>query len=258
MIGAYFVVGDRAVLFLVLKVKGKRNLSSAGAWCVLSITAALIAIDAVAASRKMFLRLLFNVEICASHALDQYCLNVLRGEDSSGFGASADIGCALFVGSHAEILQWLEEIVLSLIGLGVFSVGRALGTQGSVRESDGGARGRPKRREKSYGSVFVIGIALLVALSLWAYLGRQLYASSVEERSGTLLPSRLQQGQNAPTMKRTRSLRRTPSIKELSKKLAACPGESGKDGELGKKLKGAGEPKRRRAYSQVPRGRSGS
>ena len=27
----------------------------------------------------------------------------------------------------------------------------------------------PKEEKKSYGSVFVIGIALLVALSLWAY-----------------------------------------------------------------------------------------
>ena len=62
-------------------------------------------------------------QIYSSHSLDQY-LNVLRCEDSPGFGARR-YGLSLFVGITKNS-SMAEEIVLALIGLGVFSLGRVL------------------------------------------------------------------------------------------------------------------------------------
>ena len=85
VIGGYFVVDDRCCsIFLCSRSKAK-NLSSAGAWCVFRSPRRSIALM-LSLPAKMALAAAVQRQIRASHALDQY-LNVLRGEDSPGFGA---------------------------------------------------------------------------------------------------------------------------------------------------------------------------
>ena len=93
----------------------------------------------------------------------------------------------------------------------------------------------PKEEKKSYGSVFVIGIALLVALSIWAYVDDNFTRRPwkvVQARFYRLDYSRAQAAYDEEDKK----LRDDAKYQELAKKLAAYQ-SSLAGGELGKKLK---------------------
>ena len=93
----------------------------------------------------------------------------------------------------------------------------------------------PKEEKKSYGSVFVIGIALLVALSLWAYWDDNFTRrpwKSVQAYFYRLDYSKAQAAYDEEDKK----LKEDAKYQELSKKLAAYQASLA-GGELGKKLK---------------------
>ena len=93
----------------------------------------------------------------------------------------------------------------------------------------------PKEEKKSYGSVFVIGIALLVALSLWAYWDDNFTRrpwKAVQAHFYRLDYSKAQAAYDEEDKK----LKEDAKYQELSKKLAAYQASLA-GGELGKKLK---------------------
>src|SRR5258708_635031 len=93
----------------------------------------------------------------------------------------------------------------------------------------------PKEEKKSYGSVFVIGIALLVALSLWAYWDDNFTRrpwKGVQAQFHRLDYSKAQAAYDEEDKK----LKEDAKYQELSKKLAAYQASLA-GGELGKKLK---------------------
>ena len=93
----------------------------------------------------------------------------------------------------------------------------------------------PKEEKKSYGSVFVIGIALLVALSLWAYWDDNFTRrpwKGVQAYFYRLDYSKAQAAYDEEDKK----LKEDAKYQELSKKLAAYQASLA-GGELGKKLK---------------------
>jgi hypothetical protein len=92
-----------------------------------------------------------------------------------------------------------------------------------------------KEEKKSYGSVFVIGIALLVALSFWAFWDDNFTRrpwKSVQAQFYRLDYNRAK----AAYEEEDKKLQADPNYQELSKKLAAFH-ESLEDGELGEKLR---------------------
>ena len=92
-----------------------------------------------------------------------------------------------------------------------------------------------KEEKKSYGSVFVIGIALLVALSLWAYWDDNFTRrpwKAVQAHFYRLDYSKAQAAYDEEDKK----LKEDAKYQELSKKLAAYQASLA-GGELGKKLK---------------------
>src|SRR6267142_348906 len=93
----------------------------------------------------------------------------------------------------------------------------------------------PKEEKKSYGSVFVIGIALLVALSLWAYWDDNFTRrpwKGVQAHFYRLDYSKAQAAYDEEDKK----LKEDAKYQELSKKLTAYQASLA-GGELGKKLK---------------------
>jgi len=120
VIGAYFVFGLIAFYYWVLKVKGREFLDR---WGMVRFTlTAVIFVLMLSLPAKMFLRLVFNVKY-TSYSLDQYLMfYVAKILQALGL---ADVGYALLTGIMKNS-SMAEEIVLALIGLGVFSLGRAL------------------------------------------------------------------------------------------------------------------------------------
>src|SRR5688572_23336993 len=92
-----------------------------------------------------------------------------------------------------------------------------------------------KEEKKSYGSVFVIGIALLVALSFWAFWDDNFTRrpwKSVQAQFYRLDYNRAK----AAYEEEDKKLQADPTYQELSKKLAAFQ-DSLEDGDVGRKLR---------------------
>jgi chromosome segregation ATPase len=92
----------------------------------------------------------------------------------------------------------------------------------------------PQEEKKSYGSVFLLGIALLVALSIWAF-----WDDNITRRPWKAFQSqffRLDYNKaQAAYEEENKKLQADPAYQELTKKLAAFQA-SIEDGELGEKL----------------------
>jgi chromosome segregation ATPase len=92
----------------------------------------------------------------------------------------------------------------------------------------------PQEEKKSYGSVFLLGIALLVALSIWAF-----WDDNITRRPWKAFQSqffRLDYNKaKAAYEEENKKLQADPAYQELNKKLAAFQA-SIEDGELGEKL----------------------
>src|SRR5687768_13959992 len=92
-----------------------------------------------------------------------------------------------------------------------------------------------QEEKKSYGSVFVIGVALLVALSLWAFFDDNFTRrpwKGIQARFYRLDYSKAQ----AAYAEEDKKLQADSKYQELSKKLAEFQSNLS-DGDLGKKLK---------------------